>query len=221
MAHRPLTRRQLQVLLAIQRSLQETGLAPTLRELGQTLGVNRVTAYSHVQALLQKGCLTNLEPGASRGLELTDRGRMVIPASLRASATAENGLQPAPARASVPILGRIAAGAPLEAIEDPVEQELRDLFPSADDLYLLEVRGDSMIDDHIQSGDLVLVRRNRPPANGDIVVAILENEEATLKRLYREPGGGYRLQPASSSHSPILVDHLEIRGVVVGIHRRL
>ncbi|MBC8329298.1 MAG: transcriptional repressor LexA [Planctomycetes bacterium] len=215
---RPLTRRQHQVLRAIQRSQEETGLSPTLEELGKGLGVNRITAYGHVQALLQKGFLENLEPGASRGLDLTETGRSFLDASSPALQRTRVADGPT---FSVPLLGRIAAGCPIEAIELPETKDIQDFFPGRDDLFMLEVKGESMIEDHIQDGDWVLVRRDQPPKNGDTVVAILEDEEATLKRFYREPGGTYRLQPANASLAPIYVDELEIRGVVVSIYRRL
>ncbi len=217
---RPLTRRQHQVLQAIDRSQQETGLSPTLEELGQTLGVNRITAYGHVQALIQKGFLENLEPGASRGLDLTDDGRASIrdrqeeAGATKGKTTPSHGVRP-----SIPLLGRIAAGMPIEAVEVPEQKDLAEFFPESADLYMLEVRGDSMIEDHIQDGDCVLVRRDLQPKPGDTVVAILENEEATLKRFYKEADGRFRLQPANANLEPRIVEELEVRGVVVSVLR--
>lgn len=218
---RPLTRRQHDVLRAIQEARLETGLAPTLEELGQRFGVNRVSAYGHVKALLKKGYLRNRTPGASRALDLTPAGHAALEPCLPFQPDPVATPQPAAGGSPplLPLLGRIAAGAPLEAVEDRQEVALHDYLGLADDHYLLEVRGDSMIGDNIQEGDLVLVRRNRPPRDGDIVVAILEGEEATLKRLYQEEAG-WRLQPANPRLQPRFVEHLEIRGVVTGVLRR-
>ncbi len=219
--NRPLTRRQHQVLEAIHQNQVESGISPTLEELGRTLGVNRTTVFGHVQALIQKGFLENLEPGASRSLDLTEDGRAVL--QPRASEPEQSPAIPFPQqggdRHSIPLLGRIAAGAPIEAIETPEQKPLQELFPTRGDLYLLEVRGDSMIEDHIQDGDWVLVQRDRQPDPGSTVVAILENEEATLKRFYREKDGRIRLQPANAQLEPILVNQVEIRGVVVSVLR--
>ena len=195
------------------------GLSPTLEELGKELGVNRITAYGHVQALIQKGFLEHLEPGASRGLDLTDLGRSALETG-KEKQSRENEI-PSLTTFSVPLLGRIAAGCPIEAVETPEKKEVADFFPGGSDLYLLEVKGESMIEDHIQDGDWVLVQRDKQPTDGDTVVAILENEEATLKRFYQEGNGRYRLQPANPTMSPRIVDQLEVRGVVVSIFRKL
>lgn len=251
---RPLTTKQLQVLRAIRRHQAETGLSPTLQELGQELAVNRVTVYGHVQALLQKGYLENLEPGASRGLELTDLGAAAVarvegedvgedvatqtavgsarsgplaggrPSPLQGrkrgpQLTAREGMELLAGSLSLPLAGRIAAGAAIEAIEDRQEVRLGDFLRVQQDTYLLEVLGDSMINAHIQSGDFVVVRRDQPPREGDIVVAILDDETATLKRFYPQKDGSYILQPANDKMQPIYCDQLEVRGVVTGVLR--
>ncbi|MHC4824722.1 MAG: transcriptional repressor LexA [Planctomycetota bacterium] len=223
---RPLTPKQLLVLTSIHDHQQETGLSPTLQELGAVLEVNRVTVYGHVQALLQKGFLENLEPGASRGLDLTDAGLEALQKTHRpARTTQELGAvhsPPAPSWdcPSLPLLGTIAAGAAIEAIEDRQELQLGDLLRTGEQTYMLEVLGDSMIQAHIQSGDYVLVRRDQTPQQGDIVVAILENETATLKKFFPQPDGTYILQPANDAMQPIICEHLEVRGVVTGVVRR-
>jgi repressor LexA len=236
---RPLTAKQLQVLQGIRRHQVDTGLSPTLQELGETLSVNRVTVYGHVQALLQKGFLENLEPGASRGLDLTDLGveaverRDAVTEARTADARrgAGGGSRPTPSLRvpqgsgglatglSLPLAGRIAAGAAIEAIEDREDIRLGDFLRVQEDTYLLEVLGDSMIDAHIQSGDYVVVRRDQPPREGDIVVAILDDETATLKRYFPQKDGTYILQPANASMQPIYCDRLEVRGVVTGVMR--
>ena len=120
--------------------------------------------------------------------------------------------------ATLPLVGTIAAGQPIEAVEDREDVQVDELIPHGDDYYLLKVRGKSMVEDHIDDGDLVVVERRQTASNGDIVVAILENEEATLKRFYREKGT-IRLQPANSSLDPIYPKKVEIRGVVRGVVR--
>ena len=223
---RPLTRRQLDVLRAVREHQQDHGLSPTLEELGQILTINRVTVFGHVQALLQKAYLENLEPGASRGLDLTDLGRAALGLGSEVVADRTPAASPSPpssfprSRASFPLVGRIAAGRPMEALEEPRDLPVEAVLPDREDLYLLEVEGDSMIEDHIQSGDLVIVERERQPEDGKIVVAVLEDGEATLKRFYRRKEGGYRLQPANSSMQPMLLDQVEVRGVVTGVIRR-
>jgi len=216
---RPLTRRQLELLRTFRTLQEESGLAPTLVELGRAMGINRITAYGHVQALLQKGYLENLLPGASRGLDLTGTGRGALnQEKLRATKAGRTAVA---SPTALPLLGRIAAGVPLEAVEETRTFGWEDLVPSkGDQTYLLEVQGDSMIGDHIQEGDLILVDRARQPRNGNIVVAILPDGEATLKRLYREADGVFRLQPSNPSLKPIRVRELEIRGVVSGVIRR-
>ena len=216
---RPLTRRQREVLQAIHDYQAEEGLAPTLEELGQRFGVNRVTVFGHVQALIHKGFLEKVTPGASRNLDLTTSGRDLLQPGLPFEWPDPVHEPAPPPMPSVPLIGTIAAGQPIEAIEDPEPIPLDELVPVADDLYALKVRGDSMIEDNIQEGDLVFVRRNRPPRDGDIVVAILDDNEATLKRLYQEKDG-WRLQPANARLDPVFTNRLEVRGVVTGVLRR-
>lgn len=225
---RPLTRKQLEVLAAIRDHQRENGLSPTLTELGQSLSVNRVTVYGHVQALLQKGFLENLEPGASRGLELTDLGHAAL--GRRAGRTEDptpllpgfraTGQTPPSWALPLPLCGRIAAGSAIEAIEQREEIRLGELLHVREDTYLLEVRGDSMIGEQIRDGDFVVVQRQRPPRPGDVVVAILEDETATLKKYYPQKDGSVILQPANPALQPIHVPRVEVRGVVTGVIRR-
>jgi repressor LexA len=122
----------------------------------------------------------------------------------------------------LPILGSIAAGSPIEAIEDSETLQVEDVFPQTGDHYLLRVRGHSMIDDHIDDGDLVIVERTTTARNGDTVVAILPGdgiEEATLKRYYRE-SDCVRLEPRNPTLEPIRVTEVEIRGIVRGVLRQ-
>jgi repressor LexA len=127
-----------------------------------------------------------------------------------------------PARdGSVPLLGRIAAGAPVEAIPNPEPLYFSD-FVKDKDTFALQVRGDSMIEDHICSGDFVLVEKTDSVKNGDIVVALVDGTDATLKRYYLEPDGRVRLQPANLSMAPILVNRgqLQIQGRLLAVMRK-
>jgi repressor LexA len=225
---RPLTTKQLQVLEAIHEHQADTGLSPTLQELGAALEVNRVTVYGHVRALLEKGFLENLEPGASRGLDFTDEGLEALqktkrPTRYPSEFRSETNLAPAnswPAGPTIPLVGKIAAGAAIEAIEDKNDIELGEFLRTGESTYMLEVLGDSMIQAHIQSGDYVIVQKDQTPQQGDIVVAILEDETATLKRFFPQADGSYILQPANDALQPIYCDTLEVRGVVSGVIRR-
>ena len=131
-----------------------------------------------------------------------------------------DGEEPAanPDETCLPLLGTIAAGRPVEALEDREEVALTDLVPTGDDHYMLRVTGKSMIEDHIDDGDFVVIKRQASARNGEIVVAIVDDEEATLKRFF-DDHGRIRLQPANSAMSPIYPERLEIRGVVRGVVR--
>ncbi len=228
----PLTPKQLQVLEAICNHQEETSLSPTMQELGAVLEVNRVTVYGHVRALLQKGYLENLEPGASRGLDLTplagellERRRPQLVERQELVAAAPAATSPFSAL-SLPLLGCIAAGAAIEVNEEREEVDLQDFLSTNEETYMLEVRGDSMIEAHIQTGDYVVIRRDQTPKAGDIVVAILHGDQpgegqevATLKRYYPQEDGSFILQPANAALQPIYCDSLEVRGVVTGVIR--
>lgn len=200
MAQTPLTRRQRQILDFLRAYHAENGISPTLEEIAEEFGVNKVTIFGHVAELERKGLIRRPQRGVSRGLQIVED-------------------QEADSSQSLPILGSIAAGYPIEAIEDTETLDLGDLVPRGREVYALRVKGESMIEDAIADGDIVLVERRAHAQNGETVVAVLEDGEATLKRFYRE-GNGIRLQPANASMQPILVPDVEIRGVVVGVVRR-
>ncbi len=199
MSQPPLTRRQRDILRFFEEYTAEQGISPTLEEIARHFGLNKVTIFGHVAELERKGCLRRSAPGISRGLQLV-RDEEEHP--------------------GLPILGTIAAGAPIEALEEKELLALEDLVPQNRDVYVLRVRGDSMIEDSICDGDLVLVERRSDPAPGETVVAILPGETATLKRFQPQGDGRIRLQPANAALEPLVVDELEIRGVVIGVIRR-
>jgi repressor LexA len=200
----PLTKRQREIVDFFQQYVHAHAISPTLEEIAQAMGVNKVTIFGHIAELERKGVLRKTARGISRALKLAPS--MKTPA-------------PAPRPSSIHVLGTIAAGRPIEALEVPEELDLADLAPKDREVYALRVRGDSMIEDAICSGDLVLVERRNHAHNGEIVVAVLPGEEATLKRYYRE-GSQIRLQPSNAAMAPILVPDVEIRGVVLGVIRR-
>lgn len=204
----PLTRRQRQILDFFREYTEEHGISPTLEEVAQNFGVNKVTIFGHVAELERKGVLTRSAPGVSRGLQIVESDE---PRTAGAAGAPSVGVQ---------ILGNIAAGSPIETLEAPEAFDLADLVPENQDVYALRVQGTSMIGDGIHDGDLVLVARRTDARDGEMVVAVLPDEEATLKRLYREPGG-YRLEPSNPEMQPIHTPEVEVRGVVIGMVRRL
>ncbi len=200
-----LTGKQLQVLRFIRDYRREHALAPTLDEIAAHFGVSKITVHEHLGHLEKKGAIFRLRARA-RGIQV-----LHDPDSPEAEASSSGAL---------PLLGKIAAGRPIEAIEDRELIEISDLIPHGPNHYLLEVRGDSMIDDHILDGDYVVVERREHARNGETVVAIIDDNEATLKRFYREERH-FRLQPANPKYPPLIRDRVQIRGVVVGVIRQV
>lgn len=216
MSRIPLTKRQLQILDFFKAYTREQGLSPTLEEVARHFGVNKVTIFGHVSELERKGVLIKSAAKKSRARQLAfdDVTPPGAGTGARSGVVAESER-----RGVVTILGRIAAGSPIEAIEDPEELELADLLPRDRECYALRVRGSSMIEDGIHDGDIVLVERKSTARDGEMVVAVLPDEEATLKRFYRE-ANGVRLEPANSTMAPIHAPSVEVRGVVIGVVRR-
>lgn len=204
----PLTRRQSEILAYIRDYVSQQGISPTLEEIANTFGVSRVTIFGHVGELEDKGFLSRPTRGISRGILLTG------------SDSTESSADTVSASFEVPILGSIAAGQPIQAVEENEGFRFEDMIPQQADVYILRVQGNSMIEDAICDGDMVLIEKRSEARNGETVVAILDDEETTLKRFYREPNR-IRLQPANSSMDPIYVDKVEIRGVVIGVIRQV
>jgi repressor LexA len=198
-----LTAKQIRVLRFYRDYRAEHGIAPTLDEAAEVLDCSKITVHEHLRKLEEKGAIRR-DPHRARSVAILydpDAGEPIEP------------------EMSLPILGTIAAGAPIEALENREDITLRELVPHGPDHYLLRVQGDSMIEDHIADGDLVIIQRRTTADNGDIVVAIVDDqEEATLKRFYRERGR-VRLQPANAALEPIFPRNVEIRGVLRGVIR--
>ena len=197
------TPRQLEILRLIRGCRISRGFSPTMQELADRLGISKVTVFRHIEALEEKGLLKR-SPHKARSLTLSDQVQFEDHASQ-----------------SLPLMGYIAAGAPIEAIQGDQKLDFASMFGRAGSSFVLQVRGDSMIDEQIRDGDFVVVHPNTEPKNGQTVVALLEDGEVTLKHFYRE-GKRVRLQPANKDYEPIYVraDKLTVQGVVVGIMRK-
>ncbi len=207
-----ITKRQRQVYDFISSFVQTNGYSPSFEEIGDGLGLSSLaTVHKHISNLEKKGLLKR-DYNRSRSIDvLAPRGRMKQAMGMAAVATA--GI-------SLPLLGRIAAGQPIEAVQNPETISLGDITRSRD-VYVLQVRGDSMQDEHIVDGDYVLVENTKIAHNGDIVVALVEGSETTLKYFFKE-GDRIRLQPANSALKPIIVpaQDVQIQGRVIGILRK-
>lgn len=206
-----LTRRQKEVLDFIAAFVDEHGYCPSYEEIASGLKLaSLATVHKHIQTLETKQYLKR-GFNQSRSLELS-------PTYLRDYRRLKPDAVPS---LEVPLLGRIAAGAPVEAVAGQDSMNFSDLL-SDKDLYALQVRGESMVDDHICDGDYVLIERTVDVRNGDIVVALVRGTETTLKRFYREPDGTARLQPANATMHPIFVpmSDLEIQGRLLAVLRK-
>jgi len=202
-----LTPRQLKILQLIRDSRVAHGYSPTMQELADKLDISKVTVFEHVEALIKKGALTR-EANKARSLSITDDA--VLPDE-------ESSL-------SYPLVGKIAAGNPIEKYEQSDQLSLEELFgPRVGQragTFALRVDGDSMRDEGILDGDYVLVERRETAQNGERVVALLADGETTLKSYYREADGRIRLQPANPDFEPIVVKECGVQGVVIGVLRR-
>src|SRR5437868_153064 len=204
-----ITKRQRQVYDYISNFVQSHGYSPSFEEIGEGLGLSSLaTVHKHISNLEKKGLLKR-DYNRSRSIDvLAPRGRMK-----QAMGVANTGV-------SLPLVGRIAAGHPVEALENPETISLAD-FTRSRDVFVLEVRGDSMQDEAILDGDYVLVEKTKTARNGEIVVALVEGSDSTLKRFYKE-GDKIRLQPSNAAMEPIMVpaDAVQIQGRVIGVLRK-
>jgi len=198
-----LYRRQKQILDYIQQYLQKNGYSPTLRQIAESIGVSSLaTVHEHLQVMERKGVLKR-NRGSVRGIKLIEK---------------ELGIKPG---IDLSILGYIAAGEPIEPYTDPnatieIPQEM---VTGRKRSFVLQVKGDSMIDEGILDGDFVIIEQQEEVKNGEIVVALLENGFATLKRYFRE-ATRIRLEPANSKMSPIFTTNVKIQGKLAGLIRK-
>lgn len=201
-----LTPQQLKVFRLVRQWRSRHGLSPTMQELADELGISKVTVFEHVEALIEKGALRR-DPNRARSLSIVDG--IVLPDEERSNA--------------FPLVGRIAAGMPIERLEQREELRLEEIFGprrgQRGSLFALQVEGMSMRDEGIFDGDYVIVEQRNHARNGERVVALLPNGETTLKSFFKERGQ-IRLQPANPEFPPIMVDDCQIQGVVIGVLRR-
>jgi repressor LexA len=205
------TPRQLELLRTTQRFLNSQGYSPTIGELASEMGVSRSTAFEHIDELRKKGLVSSCRARA-RSLSLT------YPAQELLKGLTDQHTTGADRYAGIPLAGTVAAGSPIEAVEEADSLSLKTHFGREDDLFALKVTGNSMIDEDIRDGDYVICRRRRSAENGQLVVAILDDENATLKRFYKEKAQ-VRLQPANDDYAPIYAANCRIKAVVVGLVR--
>lgn len=203
-----LTPKQLRILQLIRNHRLAHGVSPTLQELADELGVSKVTVFEHVETLIRKGALRR---NANKARSLSISEQVPLPDE-------EQTL-------SFPLVGRIAAGYPIEKFPDSDQLSLNDLFGpqvgrSKAGSFALRVEGDSMRDEGILDGDYVLIERRETARNGERVVALLPNGETTLKTFFKQPDGKIRLQPANPEFKPIIIKSCKIQGVVMGVLRR-
>lgn len=200
----PLTKKQREVLDCIERFVSEHGYTPSYREIADIMGLSSpATIHQHIKTLCEKGVINTGDRGEARSIELVE---------------VENV---SPLAIMLPMAGLITAGEPIEAVQDNEAMAIpADFVVDPMNSYILKVKGRSMIEDGIFDGDYVIVERNPSPKNGDIVVALMDNAYATLKRFYREKNH-IRLQPANSTMKPIIIKgDINIQGIVRAVIRR-
>lgn len=197
------TPRQLQVLQFIRDFQRRHGYSPTMQEIGDHLGLTKVTAFEHVGALERKGLVRRGAKHSARSLQICDDVSLPDERPTR-----------------IPLVGRIAAGAPIETVEDTETLDFEQMLSRPRNTFVLQVTGESMIDEHICEGDYVICEQRQDAKNGETVVALLPDGETTLKKFYRERNR-VRLQPANPNYKPIYARQVEIQGVVVGVLRSL
>lgn len=199
-----LTSKQNQVLDYLKQSIAKNGFPPTVREIGQALGLSSpATTHAHLSTLEKKGYIKKV--GAkNRAIELLVKNEYEVEDVI-----------------DVPLLGKVTAGSPIEAIETPDEYFTLPtyLIPAKKEVFTLRVSGTSMINIGIHDGDIVIVQRQQTANNGDIVVAMTEDNEVTLKTFYKE-NGYFRLQPENDTMDPIILDKVYIVGKAIGLYRK-
>ncbi|APT47511.1 transcriptional repressor LexA [Bacillus safensis] len=202
-----LSKRQLDILKFIKDEVKSKGYPPSVREIGEAVGLaSSSTVHGHLARLETKG-LIRRDPTKPRAIEVLDEEEMNIPKS---------------AVMNVPVIGKVTAGLPITAVENVEEYfPLPETFAAPDEqVFMLEIMGESMIDAGILDKDYVIVRQQSTANNGDIVVAMTEEDEATVKRFYKE-NTHFRLQPENPSMEPIILQNVSILGKVIGVFRNI
>ncbi|MBF8417300.1 transcriptional repressor LexA [Heyndrickxia coagulans] len=201
-----LSKRQQAILDFIKHEVKTKGYPPSVREIGQAVGLaSSSTVHGHLARLESKG-LIRRDPTKPRAIEILDHDEEI----------------PAQNVVNVPIVGKVTAGIPITAVEN-IEEYFplpEHLVPSDESVYMLEIEGDSMVDAGILNGDYVIVRSQQTASNGDIVVAMTDENEATVKRFFKEKDY-FRLQPENQTMEPIILKNVTIFGVVIGLYRQM
>lgn len=200
------SKRQEDILAFIKEEVRAKGYPPSVREIGEAVGLaSSSTVHGHLARLEQKGFIRR-DPTKPRAIEILEPEDSIQKQSV----------------IHVPLVGKVTAGSPITAIENIEEYfPLPDTYGTSEDqLFMLEIMGESMIEAGILDGDLVIVKQKSTANNGDIVVAMTEEDEATVKRFFKEKNH-FRLQPENSTMEPIIVDQVSILGQVVGLYRRV
>jgi len=198
-----LTRRQKEILDFVASHISRKGYAPTIEEIGDNFGLSSLaTVHKHLANLQEKGLIKRAW-NRSRALEL-------VPSEMTVRAV------------ELPLMGRVAAGSPIEAVQSTETIWVPEDMIGRGNTYVLQVKGDSMIEEQIRDGDYIVVAQQDNAENGQMVVALVGGDSATVKKLYREAGGRVRLQPANPTMKPIFADARDVRvqGVVVGVIRK-
>jgi repressor LexA len=208
-----LTPRQRQILKIVAGFQESRCYSPTLAELAGELDISRSTVYEHITELRKKGLLSG-HPNKARSLKISSKAQELL-RCISGQSSSTYCQEPE----GIPLAGRVAAGVPLEAVEDVEHLSLKSCFGNRDDIFALEVKGDSMIDEDIHEGDYVICRRSSAADSGQLVVAIVDEENATLKRFYRAKDRA-RLQPSNDAYEPIYSDSCRIEAVVIGLMRK-
>ncbi|MFM6025722.1 MAG: transcriptional repressor LexA [Dolichospermum sp.] len=195
-----LTPRQKDIYQFIREKIQTRGYGPTVREIGLEFEINSPNGVMcHLKALQKKG-LIHREPNMSRAIQIFESTKPKVRNNLR-------------------ILGTIAAGTPIEAVEDAEILDFED-WQQGGDVFALRVKGDSMIEAHIDDGDIVIIKRQQNASNGEIVAVLDDQNEATLKKFYKEKGK-FRLEPCNQNLKPIIRTKVDVMGVLIGVVRRV
>jgi repressor LexA len=210
-----LTPRKIQLLKLISCFQESRCYSPTLGELSSRLGISRSTVFEHIAELRRKNLLSAC-PGRARSLALTSKAQELLE-SIDDSVDEDFFNFDSD---TIPLAGRVAAGLPIEAVENVESVSLRSEFGNGEDIFALEVRGNSMAGEDIREGDIVICRKQATVSNGQLVVAIVDEDCATLKRFYKEKDC-IRLQPSNEGYAPLYSDSCRIEAVVVGLIRKL
>lgn len=207
MPKKPSEKRQIKVLRYIYDTVQEKGYPPTVREICKAVELSSTsTVHGHLARLAKRGYLKK-DPTKPRAMEITPEGLEAIGET--------------PKKTKIPVIGTVTAGAPILAVEETTEYfPLPPEFESADDLFMLTIRGESMINAGILNSDQVIIRKQNYADNGDIVIAMTEDNEATCKRFFKE-SDHYRLQPENDTMAPIILNSVSIVGKVIGLYRNM